>query len=234
MSDAEIQAQTEKSYPGLPPPPTTWAYVLLNNRAIHLFITLVSPAVICLPTCHCHIICSSTHTHTDTRTDTLTFCATTQGTLLSLAGYTFITNFNAKSPFAELIPPISELPRHPIQYMGVVLNVIKLEEERETALTVEKRRQKLDDVAKRNEYRKAHGLEPTQGYFPGLGIRGDPMAAEAVVSEGDEVVDDQSPQSPHYQELEAAPVVVDAAAAAEEVVEQPVPQEKRKKWLGIF
>lgn len=196
MSDAEIQAQTEKSYPGLPPPPTTWAYVLLNNRAIHLFITL--------------------------------------GTLLSLAGYTFITNFNAKSPFAELIPPISELPRHPIQYMGVVLNVIKLEEERETALTVEKRRQKLDDVAKRNEYRKAHGLEPTQGYFPGLGIRGDPMAAEAVVSEGDEVVDDQSPQSPHYQELEAAPVVVDAAAAAEEVVEQPVPQEKRKKWLGIF
>ncbi|KAI0885300.1 uncharacterized protein GGS22DRAFT_142042 [Annulohypoxylon maeteangense] len=127
LSEAEFQAQTAKTYPGLPPPPNTWSHWFLNSRGIHLFITL--------------------------------------GTLTSLAVYTFMANFNAKSPFADLIPPISEFPRHPFQYIGVVIDVMRMHEEHEAATTTEKRRMRVDDVAKRAEYRKAHGMEVTQGFF---------------------------------------------------------------------
>ncbi|OTA83614.1 hypothetical protein M434DRAFT_61154, partial [Hypoxylon sp. CO27-5] len=127
LSDAELQAQTVKSYPGLPPPENTWSHWFIHSRGFHLFITL--------------------------------------GTLSGLAIYTFIANFNAKSPFADLIPPISEFPRHPFQYLGVLIDVMRMHEEHESALTAEKRRQRVEDVAKRNEYRKAHGLEPATGLW---------------------------------------------------------------------
>ncbi|KAI1456124.1 hypothetical protein F4805DRAFT_245396 [Annulohypoxylon moriforme] len=167
LSEAEFQAQTVKSYPGLPPPPNTWSHWFLNNRSIHLFITL--------------------------------------GTLTSLAIYTFIANFNAKSPFADLIPPISELPRHPFQYIGVLIDVMRMHEEHESAVIAEKRRMRVDDVAKRAEYRKAHGLEATQGFFGNSGGKPAP-------------------------EPEPVPVIEPEAAPTAE----PTPDGKRKKWLGIF
>ncbi|KAI2471780.1 hypothetical protein F4781DRAFT_77008 [Annulohypoxylon bovei var. microspora] len=169
MSEAELKAQTAKAYPGLPPPPNTWTYWFLNNRGIHLFITL--------------------------------------GTLTSLALYTFIANFNANSPFADLIPPISEFPRHPFQYVRVLVDVMRMHEEHETAVTVEKRRMRVDDVAKRAEYRKAHGLEATQGFFGNSG-------GSKPVSEPEPV-------------LVVEPVAVPTA-------ETTTPDGKRMKWFGIF
>lgn len=38
----EVQQQEKKEYPGLPPPKNTWAHWFINNRHIHMFITLVS------------------------------------------------------------------------------------------------------------------------------------------------------------------------------------------------
>ncbi|KAI1471072.1 uncharacterized protein F4812DRAFT_165169 [Daldinia caldariorum] len=140
----------------------------------------------------------------------------TLGTLTSLAIYTFITNFNAKSPFADLIPPISEFPRHPFQYLGVLLDVMRMHEEHESAITAEKRRRKVDDVAKRNEYRKAHGLEPTQGFWS------------------------SSNKTLESQTTESIPIVEPAAVAASapEIIpataEAVAPEEKPKKFLGIF
>ncbi|KAI8965027.1 hypothetical protein F5Y11DRAFT_344992 [Daldinia sp. FL1419] len=175
MSDAELQAQSVKTYPGLPPPENTWTHWFINSRGIHLFITL--------------------------------------GTLTSLAIYTFIANFNAKSPFADLIPPISELPRHPFQYLGVVVDVMRMQEEHESALTAEKRRRKVEDVAKRNEYRKAHGLEPARGIFGGSSNSSKPAEQE---------VDEAVPT--------AQTVVPEPNPAAAEFT----PDGKRKKFLGIF
>ncbi|KAI1210317.1 uncharacterized protein F4807DRAFT_60476 [Annulohypoxylon truncatum] len=172
LSEAEFQAQSAKQYPGLPPPPNTWSHWFLNNRGIHLFITL--------------------------------------GTLTSLALYTFIANFNAKSPFADLIPPISEFPRHPFQYIGVVFDVMRMHEEHEAAVTAEKRRMRVDDVAKRAEYRKAHGLDATQGFF---GNSSSGSGSGKPVSEP-----------------ETVPVVVPEAAPTAE----STPDGKRKKWFGIF
>ncbi|KAI1769623.1 hypothetical protein GGR53DRAFT_8972 [Hypoxylon sp. FL1150] len=175
MSDAELQAQSVKTYPGLPPPDNTWTHWFIHSRSIHLFITL--------------------------------------GTLTSLAVYTFIENFKAKSPFADMIPPISEFPRHPFQYMGVLVDVMRLHEEHESALTAEKRRVRVEDVTKRNEYRKAHGMEPAQGFW----ARG---------------TTEPQPQ-PQPQATEPVPIVESLepqAAAATELT----PDGKRKKFLGIF
>ncbi|KAI1497416.1 hypothetical protein F5X99DRAFT_25152 [Biscogniauxia marginata] len=89
----------------------------------------------------------------------------TLGTLGGLALFTLTASFRAESPFADLIPPISEFPRHPIQYLGVCVDVLRLHEEHVSAQTAEKRRRKADELAKRNEYRRAHGLEPASGIW---------------------------------------------------------------------
>ncbi|KAI1781024.1 hypothetical protein F4818DRAFT_23852 [Hypoxylon cercidicola] len=180
MSDAELQAQTVKTYPGLPPPDNTWAHWFIHSRSIHLFITL--------------------------------------GTLFSLATYTFIGNFKAKSPFADMIPPISEFPRHPFQYIGVLFDVMRLHEEHESAITAEKRRMRVDDVAKRNEYRKAHGMEPAQGFWASGTVDPQPQPQpQPTATEPTPVV-----ESSEHQEAQAA------------VAAGLTPDGKRKKFLGIF
>ncbi|KAI1366112.1 hypothetical protein F5Y08DRAFT_155922 [Xylaria arbuscula] len=180
MTAEEVKIQSQRTYPGLPPPPNTWSHWFINNRGIHMFITL--------------------------------------GTLTSLALFTFAQNFKAKSPFADMIPPISEFPRHPFQYIGVCLDVLRLHEEHESAQTAEKRRRKVDDIAKREEYRKAHGLEPaTSGLFGAKAAEPAP-AAPAV-----ETVDDASPVA-----------VVQSSAPEADVATEFTPEGKRKKFLGIF
>ncbi|OTB05319.1 hypothetical protein M426DRAFT_10646 [Hypoxylon sp. CI-4A] len=180
MSEAELQAQSAKAYPGMPPPENTWTHWFLNSRGIHMFITL--------------------------------------GTLTSLALYTFMANFNAKSPFADMIPPISELPRHPFQYLGVVIDVMKLHEEHESALTAEKRKRRVEDVAKRNEYRKAHGMEPAQGFWAG-----------GLSSESKE--DGVEAES---QNASTETVTVPATEPESTPASEFTPDGKRKKFLGIF
>ncbi|KAI0385340.1 hypothetical protein F5Y04DRAFT_245590 [Hypomontagnella monticulosa] len=183
MSDAEIQAQTVKTYPGLPPPPNTWTHWFIHSRGIHLLITL--------------------------------------GTLTSLAVYTFMENFKATSPYADMVPPISEFPRHPFQYIGVLIDILKLNVERESAITAEKRRQRVEDVAKRNEYRKAHGLEPATGF---LWAKADDSGNKLESVEAQPTV--EPTPVPAAQPVERQP---EASPAAEFT-----PEGKRKKFLGIF
>jgi hypothetical protein len=99
---------------------------------------------------------------------------------VSLTAYTFAAKFNATSPYADMIPPISEFPSHPIDYIGTCLHVLRLHEEHISAVTAEKRRRRVEDVAKRNEYRKAHGLDPAQGIESWTGSAQSPIADSAV------------------------------------------------------
>lgn len=41
LSSQEVRAQRVKEYPGMPAPEGTWAHWFVNNKAIHLFITMV-------------------------------------------------------------------------------------------------------------------------------------------------------------------------------------------------
>ncbi|CAJ2511827.1 Uu.00g074520.m01.CDS01 [Anthostomella pinea] len=139
----------------------------------------------------------------------------TLGTLSSLALYTFAANFRKKSPFADMIPPISEFPSHPFQYIGVCIDVMRMTEEHESAITAEKRRKRVEDVAKRNEYRKAHGMEPASG-LSFWGSKAEEKPAEAVAVP-----------------VDAAPMVESSELGASPAAEFGA-DGKRKKFLGIF
>lgn len=123
-----------------------------------------------------------------------------------------------------MIPPISDLPSHPISYIRRYIEVIRLHEEHESAITAEKRRRRVDDVSKRNEYRKAHGLDVAQGFESWTGMSVKPLESK-----------DLDPASPVVK-------VSTVPAAEAEVQQEPAvepdlhinPDGKRKKYWGVF
>ncbi|PGG97737.1 hypothetical protein GX51_07181 [Blastomyces parvus] len=130
--------------------------------------------------------------------------------LLSLATFTFTTNFKHTSPFAHLLPSWSQLLTHPIDTISQVLAVLKMHADHQTLETAEKRKKKTDDVEKRRAYRQAHGLEKKE-------------EAEEVEEEGDAAVAGDGQ------------LAVDGASGENE--EDGVVRERRrpiKKWLGIW
>ncbi|EEQ92512.1 uncharacterized protein BDCG_07632 [Blastomyces dermatitidis ER-3] len=131
--------------------------------------------------------------------------------LLSLATFTFSTNFKHTSPFAHLLPPWSQLLTHPIDTISQVLAVLKMHADHQTLETAEKRKKKIDDVEKRRAYRQAHGLEKKE--------------------EGEEVVEGDVATAAAAD----GQLTVDGVDGENE--EDGVVRERRrpiKKWLGIW
>ncbi|KAK0705284.1 hypothetical protein B0H67DRAFT_522950, partial [Lasiosphaeris hirsuta] len=120
----------------------------------------------------------------------------TLGTLGALAIFTATENFKRKSPFADMLPAAGDFLRHPIEASRTLLEVIKLDELHTSAQVAARRQRHVDDVAKREVYRKAHGLSQEQGFASmfGLGnkkgevvevvpVAGDAGVVSAVVGE---------------------------------------------------
>ncbi|KAI9878444.1 MAG: hypothetical protein M1830_000879 [Pleopsidium flavum] len=84
-------------------------------------------------------------------------------TLTVLALYTTLSNFHSTSPFAHLLPAHDTFPSHPFEFIKQYIEVYKLHTAHISAETAERRRKKVEDVRKRGEYRRAHGLEGGQG-----------------------------------------------------------------------
>jgi hypothetical protein len=76
-----------------------------------------------------------------------------------LALFTAHQNFHRTSPFAHLLPPGSSLLTSPFAFFSTYLEVFRLHTAHRSAETAERRKQRVDDVQKRSQYRKAHGLE---------------------------------------------------------------------------
>jgi hypothetical protein len=77
-----------------------------------------------------------------------------------------VQNFKHTSPFAHMMPAFSDYFYHPIDTLGQIVEIIRLSEAHNTAIVSEKRKRRVDDVEKRNEYRKAHGLPDSRvGFF---------------------------------------------------------------------
>lgn len=131
----------------------------------------------------------------------------TLSTLSMLAGAVWIENFKRSSPFAEMLPRWTQLFLHPIKFFRTFLEVVKLESDRSTAETMERRRAKVEDVQKRAAYRKAHGLD-----------KDDTFGGWTAKS-------DQDLLGP------AIPIGGTDGAPAEQVVREKKPL---KKWLGIW
>ena len=87
-----------------------------------------------------------------------------KGTLCTLGIATFHLEFRRKSPYATMLPPLQSFVWHPIEFVQAYVTAFKLDVEHTSAITAERRRKKADDVRKRAEYRKAHGLDQNQGF----------------------------------------------------------------------
>jgi len=136
---------------------------------------------------------------------------TIKGTLTSLAITVLVTDFKTKSPFADMLPNWSDLFFHPIAFTRTTAEVIRLNSAHESAKTQERRNRKMEDVAKRSAFRKAHGLDKDEG-FGGWMAKSDNPPLKSAVPSGDE-------------EIERV-----------EQVEEPVRQKRPpvKKWFGIW
>ncbi|KAK1832205.1 hypothetical protein QBC39DRAFT_281864 [Podospora conica] len=145
----------------------------------------------------------------------------TLGTLTALSIYTFSMNLRTNSPHADLLPSRSDFLAHPIDSVGMVFEVLRLDAEVRSAETGARRTREVDDVERRARYRKAHGLPAEQGiasWLPNGGKRVEPepeaAAAEVAVR----------------AEVGGEGVLV----GREEAVVPAAGQEPRKKWLGLF
>ena len=87
-----------------------------------------------------------------------------QGTLSTLAGTVWITNFKRNSPFADMLPHWTQIFVHPIKFTRTLVEVLRLHTAHITAETQDRRMRKVEDVQKRSTYRKAHGLDKDEGF----------------------------------------------------------------------
>jgi hypothetical protein len=137
---------------------------------------------------------------------------------LSLTFYIFLTDFRTKNKYPEMLPSGSMFFTHPFSYLSQWLEVYKLHTEAISAETAEKRQRQIDEVRKRREYLRAHGLEK-EGFL-GLGtVEGDEYRrrkeeGEQGVVEGMGV---EGRQEGGFRDFEG------------EVTRKPV-----KKWFGIW
>jgi hypothetical protein len=139
-----------------------------------------------------------------------------QGTLFTMAATVFITNFKRDSPFADMIPHWTQFIFHPIRYSRTMFEIFKLHQDHITAETQERRKRKVEDVAKRSAYRKAHGLDKNEG-FGGWTAKSDNELLGPAIPLGDGV---------KVGELATEQVPTTEQAPTER---KPI-----KKWLGIW
>ena len=140
-----------------------------------------------------------------------------QGTLSSLAIYTFAKNFERNSPYYDMLPSAGDFVRHPIDATRMLLEVIRLDELHTSAIVAEKRARHVDDVEKRTRYRKAHGLPAEMGIGTLLGF--------------------ETKREPTEQQQQQPVAAVGAGAEpppSELGVADEVAQGPRRKFLGIF
>lgn len=87
-----------------------------------------------------------------------------------------IENFKASTPFRDMLPEAADFLHHPILSLRTSHEVWKLTMLHESAIINNKRKNNVDDMAKRSEYRKAHGLQQKDG-FANWTVKEDPQAS---------------------------------------------------------
>lgn len=146
------------------------------------------------------------------------------GVLFSLAGFTFITNFKRTSKFADLLPPASDLFFHPINWTKQNFEVLRLHTAAVGAETAERRQRSVDDVAKRDMYRKAHGLD-TEGFGGWTAKKEGELLGPAIGNEN----------GLGQVQTAAGGVANDEDGCLQEhVQQQQLSKKPLRKWLGIW
>ncbi|TKX22364.1 hypothetical protein C1H76_5472 [Elsinoe australis] len=143
----------------------------------------------------------------------------TLSVLVSLAFFTILTNFLHTTPYKDQLPPNNLFFSHPIRFVARWWEVYQMHTDYITQETIARREAKVDDVKKRGEYRKAHGIDEEAG-IGGWTFRTDKKPetlADAAVREGGE-------QS----------VVEQSQVGKNEYVDFSGEKKQVKKWFGIW
>ncbi|KAF2813355.1 uncharacterized protein BDZ99DRAFT_460608 [Mytilinidion resinicola] len=141
------------------------------------------------------------------------------GILLTLGSWAFYINFITTTPYADLVPTRADFKSHPIDSFFKFIEVYKMHVAYVSAQTAERRRKNVEDVTKRAEYRKAHGLDQNQG-FGGWTAKSDDEMLGPGLRAADRIV---------AAEGDGASPVAGEDRPAEAAYKKPL-----KKWLGIW
>lgn len=164
----------------------------------------------------------------------------TIGILVTLVFGMWYEDFMHSTPYKDLLPPNSMFLAHPLRFMQRYFEVYQMHTAYMTQKTMEKRRRKVEDVQKRAEYRKAHGMDAgeREGLFGGWTAKrdeellGPALQAESPSEPSATPVDTESVSKGQIKgQLEGQ-----TEGQTEEVYYdfQGNPQPIRKKWLGIW
>lgn len=135
--------------------------------------------------------------------------------------------------FREQLPDAKSILTHPIRSLSQAFEVWKMDVARTTAETQERRKGDLEDVQKRNTYRKAHGIaeENSQG-MGGWKVRGD-VESGAPPLEPDGVP--KGPSSTEEAILSDGSVIETSGSSKERPLSDwRGPKKPVKKWFGIW
>lgn len=136
-----------------------------------------------------------------------------------------------------MLPPRSMFFSHPIAYIGRWIETYDLHVAYVSAQTAEKRKQKVDDVKKRSDYRKAHGLDQAEGgLFGGWTAKGDDETMGPALRQDNVPLTNQAGSGTAIQVPEDSKKTVGQADESKEtyVDFEGKPQPIQKKWSGIF
>lgn len=134
-----------------------------------------------------------------------------------MAIYTYVLNFKMTSPYVDMIPPWSDFFWHPFSSIYTVFDALRLTTLHNSAVVAAKREKAIDDVLKRRKYRKAHGIDESEGVAGWF-------KADPVDPEEQEAPANANAVSPDQQKV----------AEASPSSEGKKDNEPRKKVLGIF
>ena len=161
-----------------------------------------------------------------------------QGILIMLTGGVWIGDFLHSTPFMDLLPPNSMFFAHPLKFMWRYIEVYQMHSEHVTAKTAEMRRQKVEDVKRRSEYRKAHGLEDADdSKFGGWTAKSDDevLGPTPAMREGGHLPAElESSIAMDLAQAETKPPVANAAAEKTYVDFEGNTKPVEKKWFGIW
>jgi hypothetical protein len=151
---------------------------------------------------------------------------------MSLVLAIWLNDFLTNTPFADLLPPNSMFLSHPFAFLRRYWEVYDMHVAYTSEQVAEKRRQKVADVRKRAEYRKAHGIDE-EHVFGGWTAKSDAeMLGTGMREGGDErgVSKAESVDIP-----KAATQEVDGKGGQETYVDfDGNRQAVKKRWFGIF
>ncbi|KAG6991331.1 hypothetical protein G7Y79_00053g088140 [Physcia stellaris] len=147
------------------------------------------------------------------------------GFLSFLAATAWKQSFYHTCKFTHLLPPGSYFWSHPIDFISQWSMVYKMHVEQRSQVVAEMRQKRLDDIEKRNAYRKAHGIKDPQGVW-GFGRR---------LEYYDSKEDVEKAVGEVARAEDASPVTAEPAAVGKgEYLDFEGKRKPLKKWFGIW